>query len=102
MTLGGIGPKLALVCLPYVLLVVAVMRVHPEFGRLDALGSPGIRAFGLAWLAAGLVFWASSGIYFVTHFGKGKLITGGPFALCRNPIYASLIVFVIPSLGILL
>ncbi len=100
LTLAGIGPRLALVCLPYIALALSVMLVHPGFLDLGFLDTPGARMFGAAWLAVGVVFWAASAVHFLANFGKGKLITGGPFALCRNPIYASVILFVIPSLGV--
>ena len=35
-------------------------------------------------------------------FKKGKLIKSGPFALCRNPIYASFIVFFAPAIAFFL
>jgi len=99
LTLGGIGPRLALLCLPYVILSLIVMYRYPEFFDLRILDFPDVKVLGFVWLGGGIIFWISSGIYFLNHFKAGKLITKGPFALCRNPIYSSLIVFVIPSLA---
>jgi len=101
MTLGGIGPKLALLCLPYVILSLIVMHRYPEFFDLSFLDFPYMKVFGFVWLGTGFIFWFSSAVFFLRHFKAGKLITKGPFALCRNPIYSSLIVFVIPSLGLM-
>lgn len=101
MTLGGIGPKLALLSLPYVILSLAVMQRDPEFLNLEALDDSSIRTMGFIWLAAGLFFWISSAWVFLHDFKTGKLITRGPFAWCRNPIYASMILFVIPALGLI-
>jgi protein-S-isoprenylcysteine O-methyltransferase Ste14 len=42
-----------------------------------------------------------SAIFFLKYFKPGKLIIQGPFALCRNPIYSSIIVFIIPSLALI-
>ena len=101
MTLGGIGPKLALLCLPYIILSLIVMRRYPEFFSLEFLDFPYVRVLGFVWLGAGILFWISSAISFLKHFKAGKLITKGPFALCRNPIYSSIIVFVLPSLALI-
>ncbi len=101
MTLGGIGPKLALLCLPYVTLSLVVMRRDPEFANLGFLDRLWVRVLGFVWLGIGVIFWASSGIYFLKHFRAGRLIKSGPYALCRNPIYSSLIVFIIPSLALI-
>lgn len=101
MTLGGIGPKLALMNLPYVILSLVVMRRDPGFLNLDALDCPWVRLLGFLWLAIGFLFWISSAWVFLHDFKTGKLITRGPFACCRNPIYASMILFIIPALGII-
>jgi protein-S-isoprenylcysteine O-methyltransferase Ste14 len=101
MTLGGIGPRLALLCLPYVILSVVVMSRYPEFFDLRFLDFPGVKVLGFVWLGGGIIFWISSGIFFLKYFKAGKLIIKGPFALCRNPIYSSLIVFIIPSLALI-
>jgi protein-S-isoprenylcysteine O-methyltransferase Ste14 len=101
MTYGGIGPKLALLCLPYVILSLIVMNRYPEFFDLRFLDFPYVKVLGYVWLAVGIIFWISSAIFFLKYFKAGKLITQGPFALCRNPIYSSIIVFIIPSLALI-
>jgi len=101
MTLFGCGPKLALLCLPYVILSLIVMYKYPGFFDLRFLDLPVAKVFGFIWLGMGVVYWIYSAVYFLKYFKPGKLITQGPFALCRNPIYSSIIVFIIPSLAII-
>ena len=48
-----------------------------------------------------MAFTVYSAVYFLKYFQTGKLITKGPFVLCRNPIYCSIIIFIIPSLSII-
>jgi protein-S-isoprenylcysteine O-methyltransferase Ste14 len=102
MTLFGCGPKLALLCLPYVILSLIVKYRYPEFFDLKFLDFPFVQVIGVVWLVLGIVFWIYSAIFFLKYFKVGKLITQGPFALCRNPIYSSIIVFIIPSLALIL
>jgi protein-S-isoprenylcysteine O-methyltransferase Ste14 len=101
MTYGGIGPRLALLCLPYIILALIVMYRDPEFSDLKVLDRLYIKVLGFVWLGLGIIFWVYSAIYFLRYFRAGKLIKDGPFALCRNPIYSSLIVFIIPSLALI-
>lgn len=101
MTFGGIGPKLACICMPYIVLSLVVMNRFPEFLNLGYLDNSFLKITGLIWLATGTAFWIASVIVFLTDFKKGKLITRGPFGLCRNPIYASMIIFVVPSLAVI-
>jgi protein-S-isoprenylcysteine O-methyltransferase Ste14 len=101
MTLGGIGPKLALLCLPYIMLSLIVMYRYPEFFDLKFLNSNSVKIIGSVWSGAGFIFWITAAIFFLKHFKPGKLITTGTFALCRNPIYSSIIVFMIPGLALI-
>jgi protein-S-isoprenylcysteine O-methyltransferase Ste14 len=101
MTLFGCGPKLALISLPYVILSLIVMFKYPEFFDLRILDFPFVKISGIIWLGLGTIYWIFSAYFFIKYFKPGSLITTGPFALCRNPIYSSMIVFIIPSLGII-
>lgn len=101
LTLGGIGPRLALLCLPYLILSIIVKCRYPEFFDLRFLNVNYIKIIGFVWLGLGIIFWISSAIVFMMHFNTGKLITSGPFALCRNPIYSSIILFIIPSIALI-
>jgi protein-S-isoprenylcysteine O-methyltransferase Ste14 len=101
MTLFGCGPKLALLCLPYVILSLIVMYKYPEFLDLKFLEFFFIKVLGFIWLGMGIIFWIYSAVFFLKFFKPGKLITKGPFVLCRNPIYSSIIVFIIPSLALI-
>jgi protein-S-isoprenylcysteine O-methyltransferase Ste14 len=101
MTLFGCGPRLALLCLPYIILSLIIMINYPQFFDLRFLDFLLFKILGIVWLVLGLIFWGYSAVYFLKYFQPGKLITKGPFALCRNPIYSSIIVFIIPALAII-
>jgi protein-S-isoprenylcysteine O-methyltransferase Ste14 len=101
MTLFGCGPKLALICLPYIILSLSVMYIYPNFLNLIFLNVRIAKIIGFIWLGIGCTFWIYSAIYFLKYFKPGELITSGPFSLCRNPIYSSIIVFIIPSIALI-
>jgi len=101
MTLFGCGPKLALLCLPYVILSLIVMYKYPDFFDFRFLAFSFAKISGFIWLALGVIYWMYSAVYFLKYFKPGSLITQGPFALCRNPIYSSIIVFIIPALALI-
>jgi len=101
MTLFGCGPKLALLSLPYIILSLIIMYMYPEFFDLRFLNSIYAKVTGLIWLGFGITFWIYSAVFFLKYFKPGELITKGPFGLCRNPIYSSIIVFIIPSLALI-
>lgn len=101
MTLFGCGPKLALISLPYVLLSLAVMNYYPDFLDLNWFDNKIAKLAGIIWLVAGFTFWGWSAVFFLKNFKPGILLTTGPFSFCRNPIYSSIIVFIIPGLGLM-
>ena len=101
MTLFGCGPRLALICLPYIILSLSVMYKYQDFLNLTFLNVNFAKIIGFIWLGIGCTFWIYSAIYFLKYFKPGELITSGPFSLCRNPIYSSIIVFIIPSLALI-
>lgn len=102
MTPDGVGPRLVITTLPVVALASIIMYKDPSFLVMESLGNPTATIVGSAWMALGLVFFILSAITFARGFKKGQLVTHGPFALCRNPIYASFIVFLVPALAIIL
>ena len=101
MTLFGCGPRLAIICLPYIILSFSVMYIYPDFLNLTFLNVIPVKIAGFIWLGIGCTFWIYSAIHFIKYFKPGELITSGPFSLCRNPIYSSIIIFIVPSLALI-
>jgi len=100
MTFFGIGPKLALISLPYIVLAMLVIQRDPQFLKLNFADAVWIAIAGYAWIGIGSLFYVATIKVFLTDFKKGLLVKRGTFGLCRNPIYASFIVFFIPGLGL--
>jgi protein-S-isoprenylcysteine O-methyltransferase Ste14 len=55
--------------------------------------------FGWIMLVIGILAYFITVIQFSRNFLKGILITNGIFALSRNPLYGSWIVFILPSIA---
>jgi protein-S-isoprenylcysteine O-methyltransferase Ste14 len=88
------------VALPFVvvgvLLNVAFPSVFDVGGPSDAL-----RAISIAVLIPGLTIWIWSVVLILTKVPRGELITSGPFALVKHPIYTSVALLVLPWIGFL-
>jgi protein-S-isoprenylcysteine O-methyltransferase Ste14 len=81
----------------FVLIVAAAMTDH---GGIAALDHRGVRVAGIALAAAGIAGTAGAQLAMgrawrigVDPTERTNLVTGGPFALVRNPIYAAMIPF---------
>jgi len=83
--------------------VVALALWAGDPSRFAIDGPPQIvGAIALVVLAVGLVGWAWSAALILLEVPKGGLITSGPFAIARHPLYTSVALLVLPSAGILL
>ncbi|HUW66173.1 MAG TPA: isoprenylcysteine carboxylmethyltransferase family protein [Spirochaetia bacterium] len=102
MTRWGIGPKLAMATILYSILIEYVTSSFPQIFDFPFIPRFMTTIIGLIILIIGVLFFISSISTFSREYKKGKLITTGTYSLCRNPIYSSFIVFIIPSIALLL
>lgn len=99
--LVGAGDKIGLVTAPVVLVgVVANLAMPASF----AVGGPSdpLRLASVIVLVAGLVVWAWSVVLILTKVPRHELITNGPYAVVRHPLYSGVALLVLPWAGFLL
>jgi protein-S-isoprenylcysteine O-methyltransferase Ste14 len=96
----GVGPKIALTALPFLLLAILAVVLWPGLAELP-VPPVAARVLGVAWLVAGLALYGATVRTFLRDFPKGKLITTGPYGLCRHPLYASVALGVLPAISLL-
>ena len=99
--LVGSGDKVMLTALPF-LVVGGILNLF--FPSVFAVGGPtfAMEVVAAALLAVGLVVWAWSAILVLVRVPRGELITGGPFAVVKHPIYTGVALLVLPFGGLLL
>ena len=93
----GEGDKIMSRTLPVAIAGLAANYLWPAVFRV---GSPAI-PMGIALLAIGVPMWMTSVVQVLVCVPKGELITGGPFAIVRHPLYTSVGLLVLPGLGLL-
>jgi protein-S-isoprenylcysteine O-methyltransferase Ste14 len=99
--LVGSGDRIALFALPFLLVGLALNIAFPAF---FGVGGPPIAVWvaALLVLIAGAAIWAWSATLILTHVPRGRLITTGPFALMKHPLYTGVALLVLPALGVML
>jgi len=100
-SLIGSGDKIGRFVLPFVLIGAGLGYFYPTTVGAGALPL-GFRALAAIMLVAGLVVWAWSVVLILTKASRHELITTGPFALVRHPLYVGVALLVLPWLGLLL
>lgn len=101
LTFLGVGPKIARVTIPFLVIAIALTILFPRiFTFGEAIRTP-FRIAGIILLAAAVAFYIATLYLMVPGIRKNQLITGGVYRLCRNPLYFALLILLIPGLGLL-
>jgi protein-S-isoprenylcysteine O-methyltransferase Ste14 len=96
-TLVGAGDRIAALSLPFAVIGVAADILWPSVFRMG-LGATGA-VVGIVFLAVGTPLWLTSVIQILAS--RGKLVTGGAYAVMLHPLYTSVALLVIPGCGLL-
>ena len=98
--IGG-GDRIGLVILPF---LVAGVVLNIAFPTYFSVGGPPswLRTVSIVMLSVGIVVWAWSVVLILRHVPRGELITSGPYALVKHPLYTGVALLVLPWLGFLL
>lgn len=99
--LVGSGEKIGLLVLPFLVVGVALNLASPStFG----VGGPAdwLRTLSIVMLVPGVVVWAWSVGLILAKVPRGELITSGPYALVKHPLYTGVALLVLPWAGFLL
>lgn len=100
MNIVGQGGKIILFTLPAAAIALWLQMRSPTIAALPrALAF--VRPAGFVLLALGAALWTGGFVQLLLAFPKGKLATTGAYGVCRNPIYASFIAFILPAISIL-
>jgi protein-S-isoprenylcysteine O-methyltransferase Ste14 len=99
--LMGSGEKIGLLVLPF---LVGGLVLNLAFPSVFKVGGPPawLRVASIAVLIPGVVIWIWSAALILTKVPRGELITTGPYALVKHPLYTDVALLVLPWIGFLL
>jgi len=98
----GIGPKIGGVALPW--LAVAIfftLKSKSSFIYFED-GTKVLFSFGLAFLIIGSIMYFLTVPALLKGLKETKLITTWTFYLCCNPLYTSIILFIVPGISLMM
>jgi protein-S-isoprenylcysteine O-methyltransferase Ste14 len=96
----GSGDKIVLFALPFAAVALLVKLLRPS---VFAVRGPRalLKVISAITLVVGVMTWMWSVALILTRATKGELITTGPFAVMKHPLYTSVALLVLPSSGLL-
>ncbi len=99
--LVGSGDRIGVFVLPVLVVGLALNLLFPSF---FAVGGPPawLRVLSIIVLIPGVVLWLWSVALILIKVPQGRLITHGPYALAKHPLYTSVSLLVLPWVGFLL
>jgi protein-S-isoprenylcysteine O-methyltransferase Ste14 len=96
----GSGDRIDAVVLPFLVVGILLNLAFPEAFRVG--GPPRwLTVVSAVLLALGVVVWAWSLVLILTKVRAGELVTSGPYAVVRHPLYTGVALLVLPWLGFL-
>jgi protein-S-isoprenylcysteine O-methyltransferase Ste14 len=99
--LVGSGEKIALFAVPFLLVGLVLNVTVPSM--FDVGGPPpALLAISLLVLIPGVTIWIWSVVLILWKVPRNELITSGPFALVKHPLYTGVALLVLPWIGFLL
>jgi protein-S-isoprenylcysteine O-methyltransferase Ste14 len=98
--LVGSGDRIGVFTLPFLVVGLVLNARYPSRFAVGGPPKP-LRALSLAVLVPGVAMWAWSIVLILTKVPKGKLITSGPYALVKHPLYTAVALQVLPWAGFL-
>ena len=98
----GIGPKIGMVAIPYFLVTLFLSIHYKEIFRVCAAWDRPLYIAGIVLLLIGLVFYAVTVRLLLKGIKKTALMTTGTYYLCQNPLYAGIMLMIVPSVSFLL
>lgn len=100
MILVGSGRKIALFTLPFLIAGVVLNVLYPRFFQVGG-PSDTLQYISFIMLIPGLIGWFWSVLQIVIKVPRKELITSGPFAIVKHPLYTAVTLLVLPSVGFL-
>jgi protein-S-isoprenylcysteine O-methyltransferase Ste14 len=98
--LVGSGHRMALFTVPFVIIGVVLTAFHPSLFVITS-SPPALKLLSAIILTLGIIVWVWSVVLILTNVPRHRLITNGPYAVVKHPLYINLAFLVAPWLGFL-
>ncbi len=101
MSVWGVGPTFFSLSIAYGAMTIAITRYFDPIFQINFVPYWLLSIFGITLMVIGVPFWIISVKTVVRAYKSDSLVTDGIFRCCRNPLYSSWTVFIVPGIAFL-
>lgn len=101
MSIWGIGPAMVAPTIGAAVAAGAATYLWPGLFSFWFIPYPLLATLGTAMIVASVPVFVLSAWMIAKAYARGHLATNGPYALCRNPLYANYIILLFPGIALL-
>jgi len=98
----GVGPKIGRIALPYFASAIALTIIFPDVCTFGEPIRKPLLIVGIILLASGLILYAWTVRLLLKGLKETRLVTSGTYRYCQNPLYAFIILMIIPGIGLIM
>jgi protein-S-isoprenylcysteine O-methyltransferase Ste14 len=99
--LVGSGKKIGLLAMPFLVIGIILNILFSSFFSVGG-PTPVLRAVSIIVSIIGFIIWIWSAIMVLIEVPQKKLMTNGPYALMKHPLYTAVALLLLPWVGFLL
>jgi protein-S-isoprenylcysteine O-methyltransferase Ste14 len=99
--LVGSGDRIGILVLPFLIVGLILNIMFPSLVSVGGPSTP-LKWISILMLIPGATIWIWSVVLILTKVPQGELITTGPYALVKHPLYTGVALLVLPWAGFLL
>jgi protein-S-isoprenylcysteine O-methyltransferase Ste14 len=98
----GVGPKIGMIAIPYLATGIVLTVFYQQIFSFGPVVKKPLFITGIVVLVIALVLYGATARSLLKGLKANKLMTTGTFRYSQNPLYAVMILFIIPAVALLL
>ena len=98
----GAGPKIGRIALPWLAATIILTLVFSAVFTFGLAAKPSLFIAGSIILAAGLILYAVTVRSLLKGLKETRLVTTGLYRVCQNPLYAVIMLLIIPGIALMM
>jgi protein-S-isoprenylcysteine O-methyltransferase Ste14 len=98
----GIGPKIAIVFLPWLTLSIVLSTYKKDLFVFTKSDHTIILYAGIFLMALGALLYFATAFMLLRGLKETRLMTRGAYGLCQNPLYSAIMLLIVPALAMIM